>query len=566
MLGENCAIPGCSISRKDKGISIFKVPLANNKFNKKWSQDLINFILKYRQRDKSLNERIESHKFFIREKYFTADQIYVYPSHKSLKEGTLPTLNLPRPSANATNNRSTSAIESREEYSFLQAQLPQPQPSSVYKSFDEFKQRINSLALNKLWGINIQEQLVIASFTSSEYVLPTYEIYINDLLKFTVRVHSWILPVDHELYLLYNSSFLNVTFSTFVERLSQFTLSQRITLPDSRKEINFVKHVLPKKFNYFDYINTDVKLQVHQDEYFRSKSCALLLSSDNPCKCCHEENIKFNKEINYKKSVLTAPAKLNAPIKFPSPDRITLTLQHKRLECKQLEEQISNMKKPLDNDSHIVSPELSTDFQNLFSQSNEKDVPPFIKLFWQEQQKYKILSSPSCIRHHPMIIKFCLNLAAKSSSAYKDLRYDNKTGTGVLFLHSLRTLRDYKNYIRPTRGFNPDIVNELAKKTASFSEIERYVTILFDEMKIQKNLVWDKHSGELIAFVDLGDINVNFATLKNTQTLATHVLVFLVKNVVNPLSYNFAAFAIDGITAYQIMPIFWQAGKYLEKN
>ena len=64
----------------------------------------------------------------------------------------------------------------------------------------------------------------------------------------------------------------------------------------------------------------------------------------------------------------------------------------------------------------------------------------------------------------------------------------------------------------------------------------------------------------------MGDINVNFAPLKNTQTLAKHVLVFLVKSVVNPLSYSFATFAIDGITAYQIMSIFWQAVKYLEKN
>ena len=140
--GENCTIPGCSISRKDKGISIFKVPLPNNEFSKKWSQGLINIILKYRQGDKSLNERIESHKLFVCEKHFTADQIYVYPSRKSLKEGVLPTLNLPRPSANATNNLSTSAFEKIEEYSFLQAQLPQPQPSSVYKSFDEFKLRI----------------------------------------------------------------------------------------------------------------------------------------------------------------------------------------------------------------------------------------------------------------------------------------------------------------------------------------------------------------------------------------------------------------------------------------
>ena len=33
-------------------------------------------------------------------------------------------------------------------------------------------------------------------------------------------------------------------------------------IADSRKEINFVKHVLPKKFNYFDYIKTDVKQQI----------------------------------------------------------------------------------------------------------------------------------------------------------------------------------------------------------------------------------------------------------------------------------------------------------------
>ena len=41
--------------------------------------------------------------------------------------------------------------------------------------------------------------------------------------------------------------------------------------------------------------------------------------------------------------------------------------------------------------------------------------------------------------------------------------------------------------------------------------------------------MWDKHSGELIGFADLGDINFKFATLKNRRTLSIHVLVFLVK-------------------------------------
>ena len=84
-------------------------------------------------------------------------------------------------------------------------------------------------------------------------------------------------------------------------------------------------------------------------------------------------------------------------------------------------------------------------------------------------------------------------------------------------------------------------------------------------MKIQEDLVWDKYSGELIGFVDLGDININYATLKNVEKLATHVLVFLVKSIVNPLSFSLASFATTGILAHQIMPIFWKAVCYLEQ-
>ena len=74
--------------------------------NKKWSKELIDIIFKYRQYDEFLNKCIQSHKLFICEGHYTVDQIYVYPSRKSLKKGALPTLNLPRPSANAnaTNN------------------------------------------------------------------------------------------------------------------------------------------------------------------------------------------------------------------------------------------------------------------------------------------------------------------------------------------------------------------------------------------------------------------------------------------------------------------------------
>ena len=92
-----------------------------------------------------------------------------------------------------------------------------------------------------------------------------------------------------------------------------------------------------------------------------------------------------------------------------------------------------------------------------------------------------------------MIIKYCLSLQAKSPAAYEQLRLQ-KDGTGVLVLPSKRTLRDYRNYIRPQRGFNGQLIKELTQQTSEFSSLGRYIVLPFDEMKIQNDLVWDQES------------------------------------------------------------------------
>ena len=50
--------------------------------------------------------------------------------------------------------------------------------------------------------------------------------------------------------------------------------------------------------------------------------------------------------------------------------------------------------------------------------------------------------------------------------------------------------------------------------------------LLFDEMKVKDGLVYAKYTGELIGFIDLGDLEINEGTLENMDELATHVLVF----------------------------------------
>ena len=181
-----------------------------------------------------------------------------------------------------------------------------------------------------------------------------------------------------------------------------------------------------------------------------------------------------------------------------------------------------------------------------------------MKFFWKEQRKY-ILSSPAYVRYHPMIIRYCLSLPAKSLGASEDIRYNPKTGTGFFVLPSLQRLRDYENYIHPQRGFNPNIINEMKHKVEKFSGVEKYVVLLFDEVKIQENLVLDKHTGELIGYVDLSDIDVNYATLKKVDELATHNLVLMIQNIVNPFKFSLANFATTGMLASQKFALLWKA-------
>ena len=49
------------------------------------------------------------------------------------------------------------------------------------------------------------------------------------------------------------------------------------------------------------------------------------------------------------------------------------------------------------------------------------------------------------------------------------------------------------------------VIEELCKTTETLQSFQQFVVLSFDEMEIQQNLEFDKHSGELIGYVDLQD-------------------------------------------------------------
>ena len=255
----------------------------------------------------------------------------------------------------------------------------------------------------------------------------------------------------------------------------------------------------------------------------------------------------------------STPAHLNAPVSKTHPERIKLTLQEHRLKCAQLEQALSEMRAELRKSSIEIDNDLNNDFMRILDSAGTK-LTPFMKLFWEEQRKLFNRSS-SGLHYHPMIIRFCLSLAAKSPSCYEELR-----NSGVLVLPSQRRLKDYRNAIKPKRGFQKDVIEVLKSETSSYFDVQRYIVLLFDEMKVMSNLVLDKMTGELIGFTDLGDPELNFAALEKADTIASHALAFLVRGMCTELKFGLAHFATTGITAAQLMPLFWQAVCILETS
>lgn len=86
-------------------------------------------------------------------------------------------------------------------------------------------------------------------------------------------------------------------------------------------------------------------------------------------------------------------------------------------------------------------------------------------------------------------------------------------------------------------------------------------------MKIKEGLVYNKYSGSIIGFTDLGDVNNELMRLQQDgkhPPIASHVLVLMVRVIFFKLHFPYAHFSTDGITADILYPIVWEAVRLLK--
>ena len=148
-------------------------------------------------------------------------------------------------------------------------------------------------------------------------------------------------------------------------------------------------------------------------------------------------------------------------------------------------------------EGETLSPQQNEDIESLVENCQndfEQAFPEtsFQCCFWEQQLRYNRLNSKSGMRWHPLIIRWCLYIRSKSSKAYDGLRQ-------FLNLPSQRTLYDYSHYTEHGTGFQEKVTEQFVSeciKNSNDNECSQYVGILFDEVRIKADLVYDKHSGE----------------------------------------------------------------------
>lgn len=112
--------------------------------------------------------------------------------------------------------------------------------------------------------------------------------------------------------------------------------------------------------------------------------------------------------------------------------------------------------------------------------------------------------SPTGMRWNPAMIRWCVYLQKKSSTAYELIRKSK-----CLYLPSQRTLCEYIHHNKPDIGFSNELDEQLIRdsKLESLEDHQKYVSMIADEMYIKQGLVYNKTTGDLVGYCRIGEIN-----------------------------------------------------------
>ena len=306
--------------------------------------------------------------------------------------------------------------------------------------------------------------------------------------------------------------------------------------------------------------------------------CFVFILHATTCYCCRSTLYALvAKEKGHRSSSSSRICSSHVNNRYLSTQQLMHRMTAVRKTNKALHMKIKNLKeklaKAVENESVVLDEATSSDLHQIMmeeeAQSTESSSPEsFRHLFW-EQQKEALKSKVNGRRWHPLMIRWCLYLRHQSSKAYETLH-----NSGVIQLPSQRTLRDYSHCVKVHGGYSTEEDCQLMRAVgmATCPEWHKLVVLLIDEIHIKESLVFDKHSGKMIGFVNLGEINNHLTLYERSvekdgtvSSLANSMLVMMVRGLFSPLRFPYVQFPCSKITGELLFQPFWQAIYRLER-
>ena len=329
------------------------------------------------------------------------------------------------------------------------------------------------------------------------------------------------------------------------------------------------------------------KHDTRTESTIRHNSCQILIpSTSSRCPPCQKHRASLRAQLSsLRKAEVRSEARSDprSRVNLKSLTKEELTSRAKRLSALQtstarklaciqtkLSAAIASSGHTVDGPSHADLTQMveqhSSDIASRYSPGS------FPRLFWEQQLQAARQKDSRGMRWHPIMIKWAIYLHYRSSGAYDTLR-----SSGVIALPSQRSLRDYTHHFEAKIGFSDEVDQQLVSHpdVRKGEEWQQYVILLLDEMHIREDLVYNKHTGALVGFANLGDISGHLEQFEHAlekddvkqacQPLAKSMFVIMVRGLLTKLRFPYAQFMCVNLTGEQIHPLFWEAVYRVER-
>ena len=315
-------------------------------------------------------------------------------------------------------------------------------------------------------------------------------------------------------------------------------------------------------------------------ETVRTSGCLILTKNSKCSQCTSYRQILRSIYHGWLKRQTASPSKtmnshvnerwLNTPERRGKMIQIKSKLRNLQKKNNYLLERIKECNKlkgiTIDDELHHELSDIMKDHSEEIQKKHNSN--SFHCLFWNEQIK-NTAKHPTQRRWHPMLIHWCLHLKMISSTAYDTLRH-------ILVLPCGRTLQDYTHFIKAGVGIQTDVTTQLLSvaKMDTLEDYQKYVALIFDEMKIKEGIVYDKHECKVMGFVDVGSVNNTLRLFEQSLTdgddegtnpiVAKHMLVFMVRGIFTKLQFPYVQYPTCDLSADTLFPLVWEVIRNLE--